>query len=122
MTMKLVDLEDNDINAVLKITDLENMFDIYVDKKLNNIFNLNMSLYVNANKNTLPTFQCNYPMHWTLISYHIYSTTRLAWLLWKINDVSAEDVFKAKQPGDIIYYLPQKQVQTIISNINNFKS
>lgn len=54
--MKLVDLDDDDMNAVLKITDLENIFDIYVDKKLNNIFNLNMSLYVHVNKSSLLTF------------------------------------------------------------------
>lgn len=54
--MKLFDLDDNDINAILKISDLENMFDIFVDKKLNNVFNLNTSLYVSIDKSKLPTF------------------------------------------------------------------
>ena len=118
--MKLFDLDDNDINAILKISDLENMFDIFVDKKLNNVFNLNTSLYVSIDKSKLPTFQCDHQMHWPLISYKIYGTTRLAWLLWKTNGTSVEDTFKAKQPGDIVYYLPQQLVQQIISNINDF--
>ena len=118
--MKLVDLEDQQFDSTLKITDLENMFDIFVDKRLNRVFNLNSSLYVNVDKSLLQTFQCDYPMHWTLISYHIYNTTRLAWLLWKVNDVSPRDVFKAKQPGEVVYYLPQAQVEDIISNITQF--
>ena len=119
--MKLIDLEDPQIEAILKITDLENMFDVFVDKKLNNVFNLNTSLYIKVDKNQLPKFQCKYSMHWTLISYQIYSTTRLAWLLWKINDVKVDEVFKAKQPGEIVYYLSKEQIEDIITNINDFK-
>lgn len=59
-------------------------------------------------------------MHWPLISYKIYNSTRLAWLLWKVNNVSMIDTFKAKQPGDIIYYLPQDLVKSIVSDINSF--
>ena len=120
--MRIHDLNDNDINAKLKITDLENMFDIYVDKNLNNMFNLNKTLYIKIDKDSLPIFQCTHPMHWTLISYKIYGTTRLAWLLWKINDVSIEDSFKARQPGDIVKYLPKKLVNSIISDITNFNN
>ena len=49
-------------------------------------------------------------MHWTLISYKIYGTTRLAWLLWKANNVQMADTFKVKMPGDIVYYLPRENV------------
>ena len=59
-------------------------------------------------------------MHWTLISYKIYGTTRLAWLLWKVNNVPIADTFKAKQPGDIIYYLPKDYVQSIVSDMVEF--
>lgn len=120
--MKIIDLEDPQFDQTLKITDLENMFNVYVDKKMNNVLNLNTSLYINVDKSQLPTFQCTYPMHWTLISYHLYATTRLAWLLWKLNDVGIDEVFNVKQPGSIVYYLPQAQVEKIISDINQFKS
>ena len=59
-------------------------------------------------------------MHWPLISYKIYGTTRLAWLLWKVNEVGPIDTFRAKQPGDIVYYLPTSLVKEIVSDINSF--
>ena len=120
--MKLVDINDENIKKTLKITDLENMLDVYVDKKLNLVFNLNMTLYVNVDPNVLPTFQCDHEMHWPLISYKIYSTTRLAWLLQKLNNVSMKDIFKPKQPGEYVKYLPQSAVQQIISDITDFNT
>lgn len=39
--MKISRVDDNEIKKLLKITDLENEFDTYVDKKLNRMFNLN---------------------------------------------------------------------------------
>jgi len=54
--MKIADIDDNDIKSLLKITDLENAFDIYVDKNLNNVFNLNKSIYITVDKRQLPVF------------------------------------------------------------------
>ena len=118
--MKISQIDDTGIKNNLKITDLENAFDIFIDRKLNYMFNLNQSIYINVDKDALPKFQCNHAMHWTLISYKIYGTTRLAWLLWKVNDVQMDDTFKAKQPGDIIRYLPLNYVNNIVSDINMF--
>lgn len=120
--MKISQVDDSSIKKLLKITDLENALDTYVDKKLNRMFNLNKSVYVNVNESELPKFQCDHTMHWTLISYKLYGTTRLAWLLWKVNKVPMADTFKAKQPGDIIYYLPTNLVQEIVSDINSFNT
>ena len=39
--MNLIDLDDSAINENLKITDLENAFDIFVDERMHNMFNLN---------------------------------------------------------------------------------
>ena len=116
--MKLADLDDSEINAYLKITDLENMLDIAVDFKDNYVFNFNKSLYINVMKTHLPQFECDHEMHWTLISYRIYGTTRLAWLLWKLNNVGLADVFKPKQPHDKVYYLPKSYLDTLITSIN----
>ena len=118
--MRIYDLDDEDIKEKLKITDLENAFDIFVDKKLNNMFNLNKSIYINVDLESLPKFQCTHTMHWTLISYKIYNTTRLAWLLWKVNKVKMEDTFKAKQPGDVVRYLPKDYVQAIVADLVEF--
>lgn len=121
-TITLLTLDNDEINSQLKITDLENMFDIYQDKRKNLVFDINKTLYINIDKSTLPQFTCDCVMHWTLISYRIYSTTRLAWLLWKLNDVGPLDIFNAKQPGDKILYLPQQYVDDIVSDLNNFDS
>ena len=58
--MKIHDIDDSNIDAILKITDLENMFDVYVDKNLNNMFNLNKTLYIKIEQSSLPTFQCTH--------------------------------------------------------------
>ena len=118
--MKLADIDDNDIKSLLKITDLENAFDVYVDDRLNNVFNLNKSIYIKVDKDSLPVFRCDHAMHWTLISYRIYGTTRLAWLLWKVNGTKIEDTMKPQQPGFSIYYLPKDLVGRIVSDMTGF--
>ena len=104
--MKLVDLDIEETGRYLKITDLENIFDIHVDKRGNAVFNMNETLYINVDRNSLPSFTCTSEMHWTTISYAIYGTTRLAWLLLKLNNVEPIELFNAKQPGDKILYMP----------------
>lgn len=118
--MKLADLDINDTGSYLKITDLENMFDVYTDKRGNAVFNLNETLYINVDRNALPEHICTSETHWTTLSYILYGTTRLAWLLLKVNDVSSADIFKAKQPGDKVKYLPKEYMDNIVSQLNEF--
>ena len=118
--MKLVDLDIDETGRYLKITDLENIFDIFTDKRENAVFNLNESLYINVDRNSLPQHICTAEMHWTTLSYVLYGTTRLAWLLLKVNDVGPDEIFKAKQPGDKIRYLPKKYMDNVVSQINEF--
>ena len=118
--ISLMQLDNSDINASLKISDLENIFGVYQDKRGNLVYDLNQTLYINVDKSSLPIFICDCDMQWTLISYKIYGTTRLAWLLWKINDISLENIFDTKHPGDQILYLPTNLVNGIVSEINDF--
>ena len=67
--------------------DLENMFSIHVDKRDNYVFNLNET------------------------------ATRLAWLLMKLNNVKAENIFDPKKAGDTIYYVNNDTVAQIIQSI-----
>lgn len=120
--MKLQDLELNDFNEFIKIQDLENELDVFEDQRGNNVFNLNKTLFISVDKERLPDFICDYEMHWPLISYKLYGTTRLAWLLQKINGVTAADVFKAKQPRDVVKYLPKKYVDSIVADMNEFNT
>lgn len=36
----------------------------------------------------------------------------------KLNDVKAKDVFSAKDPGDIVYYIDPDNLEQIIESIN----
>jgi len=62
---------------------------------------------------------CDIDSTWTLLSYKLYGTTRLAWLLMKLNKVKAKDVFLLKHPGDVIYYIPKDMTQSIVADMNN---
>lgn len=105
-----------------KITDLENIFHIYYDNRQNAYYNLNATLYVNVPPEYIQLHICDCDSTWTLLSYKLYGTTRLAWFLMKLNKVKAKDVFLLKHPGDVVYYLSKDKVETIISDINNVET
>lgn len=113
---------DRNIDSYLKITDFENFLDIYQNKKDNQyIFNLNKNLYIKiSNLKTLPEFICQHDMHWPLISYHIYGTTRLVWILLKINNINKKDILKIIKAGQKIKYIQKDQVESIIVQINGY--
>ena len=118
--MKAVDLDLDETTRYLKITDLDNFFDVMIDKRGNTVYDLNKTLYIDVDPKLLPEFECTHEMHWTLISHKIYGTTRLAWLLWKLNRVDASTIFIAKQPGDKVKYLPKQYVDSIVGELNEF--
>lgn len=115
--MKITDFPANDRNW-LKMTDLENIFNVYLDKRKNYVYNLNSSLYLDAKNADLETFDITHDMHWTLASYKLYGTTHLAWLLMKINNVQAADVFRQLKASEKIKYIPKPQLETLISYLN----
>ena len=110
--------EMNSVNSQLKVTDFENFFDIHVDRRQKDMFNLNTTLYISTSASSLPTHTCTTNCFWPLISYKIYGTTRLAWLLMKLNGVTADDVFDMKVPGDKVYYIPSDHLQSILNEVN----
>ena len=117
--MVLTDIDTSSMKF-LKITDFENILNIYQDSKGNYFFNLNNSLYLNIANDALLSYTNDYVSHWPLISYKIYGTTRLAWLLMKINNVEAKDVFKYVEIGTKIKYLPKDQMNGLITTLNHF--
>lgn len=110
---------DDQSMKYLKITDLENIFKIYKDQKGKYFFNLNTTLYLDVADDAILYYICDYDMQWPLLSYKIYETTRLAWLLMKLNKVKPVDVFKPKVAGDIVKYLPKDQMTGLIQSLNN---
>ena len=105
-------------NQYLESYDFENFFNVYVDKKDNYVFNLNNSMYFDIDKNALQKYVVKHDMQWTILSYILYGTTRFAWLLLKLNGVSAKDVFKIKHAGDVILFLRKEQLNEIVAEVN----
>lgn len=118
--MKISDFDTTEVNGYLKITDFENFFTVHEDEDGYFFYNLNSNLYIDIDKSQLKEFTCDHTFHWPLISYKIYGTTRLAWLLWKLNDVSAADIFKPKHPGDKVLFLERNYVESIVADLNDF--
>ena len=101
----------------LKIADLENMFGIFKSDQDNYFFNLNETLYLSVPLNRFLQFRPDHEMPWTLISYKLYNTPRLAWLLIRLNDVSLKNVFNLVRPGDIVRYLSKQDLNTILRTL-----
>lgn len=117
---KLTDVMKEDY---MKITDFDNFFNVYQNSSTSRQeyrFNLNTNLYLVCDDSELSIYECTCYSHWPLISYKIYGTTRLAWLLMKINNVKAQDVFRLKFPGEIIKYLPKEKINQIVKTVNGY--
>ena len=119
--MKIRDIDDSNLEEVLKVTDFEQFFDVYFDRYGNYSYNLNKGLYFRFDKSLLPTYECKHQMFWPLISYKLYGTTRLAWLLMKLNDVQVDQMFEPKMPSDKVLYIPPEKIQWIVEDINDYK-
>ena len=115
--MKLKDLEISEFDEIVKITDLDNFFNVYADDKGNYKYNLNSTVYIDVPDTVCSKTVLQHDMHWTTASYAIYGTTHLAWLLMKVNKVKATDVFKSLKSGQTIKYINKEKVQSIIDQI-----
>lgn len=101
--MRISDI-DEEARRYLKVSDLDNMFSIKKDRRQNYVYNLNRTVYINISDNMLNDYTVSCNCYWPLISYNIYGTTRLAWLLMKINKVGAKNLFKKVEAGQRIKY------------------
>lgn len=117
-TTKLIDLDFADKNDWLAITDLENMFSIYANGKQQLKYNLNQTLYLNIDESTKKIYKLKHDMYWPLISYKLYGTTHLAWLLMKVNNVPAKYIFSKIKAGANVKYIDTELVHSIVQTIN----
>jgi hypothetical protein len=90
--------------------DLANMFNIYTDNKLGSLYktyNLNRSITIKGLGNIPATQITTYTVRagdtLNLISYNLYGTIELWWLLAKINNI--QDAAINLQPGWVLYTL-----------------
>lgn len=103
----------------LKIADLENMFEVYLDKNAKYMYNLNETLCFVGNNAQLNNYKLNHDMFWPLVSYKLYNTTRYAWLLMKLNNVDGDHIFDILKAGTIVKYMEEESLSRILGIINN---
>lgn len=89
--MKIRDVEE--YTPDMKFTDFENFFTVHQNDDGKMFYNLNETLYINIPEDRLQSYTLKKNMFWTTISYVLFETTSLAWLLMKINDVKPLNMF-----------------------------
>ena len=113
--MKIKDIDEN-----IKMVDFENFFNIYEDKNdIRNpyFYNLNTTVYFDGIPSD--TYSLTHDMFWTTISYNIYDTTRLWWLLMKLNNVTADNLFDIVPAGTEIKYIEKTSLQPILVQLRD---
>ena len=111
-------MKTSDVDKSLKFTDFENFLDIYPDSSLPNTpyrFNLNSTIYFIG----LPqgTKTVTHDTFWTTLSYQIYGTTRLWWVLMKVNGVGMDTAFSPVRSSSEVKYIPKETLRGIITNL-----
>ena len=103
----------------VKFTDFENFLNVYKDEQSFFRFNNNSTLHVIVPPTRLKTYVCQHDMHWPTISYNLYTTVRLAWLLMKINNITPALAFEKIPAGSRVKYLDRSDVTTVIDQMNS---
>ena len=87
--------EIQNLNYTLQDTDLANLFNIYLDSTMSNNtlqFSINRTLNLTGLNNISKKYFIEYTTidgdTWALISYKNYDTTRLWWLICKLNNIN----------------------------------
>lgn len=127
MTLAQLDVENiTDENITesldLKSTDFENILNVYQDKNNNWFFNLNQTTNISINSSLILDYTCTYDSHWPLISYNIYGTTRLAWVLYQLNGITLENIFRPILAGNTVKYIQKAYIRTIINSLHDYNS
>lgn len=99
--------------------DMEQMLNVYLDEHGVWNLNINSSFYaIDLPDEILSLYVVPSDMRWPSISYNIYGSTRLAWLLMKLNNVSGAAVFKEVPAGSGVKFLERgRYVDAILATI-----
>ena len=110
--MKLPNVRD--LGFDLTAADLETTFEVHSDEFGHYVPNINQTLYIDPGL-SLSAYVPDHPLHWTTLSYRLYGTTRLAWLLLKLNNVKADRVFDRVIPGRPIFCVDRDVAGQIVT-------
>lgn len=108
--MKISDISEA-VGGVASI-DMDNFFDVFTDRRGNYQYNLNQTLYFDASGASLPMYLTKCDLHPTIISYNIYGTPRLFWLICKLNGITDPSI--KVDSGTPILYIPKESLGGIV--------
>mgnify|MGYP001429592519 CR=1 FL=1 len=118
-------LYQNQIPSLSKLNKFryENIFKVYIDDSNNRlIYNLNTS--INFPEEISPDFFDQFTLDrkvpWTTISYNIYSTIHLWWMITELNRVSNPIIMP--KPGTVYKYIKPNKVNLILNQIESLKN
>ena len=107
-----------DLGFTTKLEDMENIMSVHEDSEFDLLRpNMNETIYFDLDPSMFIAYRLDHPLHWPTISYRLYGTVRLAWLLMKINNVKTEDCFKRVRPGEVILAIGSDSIQTVVNRI-----
>ena len=109
--MKIKDIDGN-----IKISDLENFFDVYEntqDRRKPYLYNLNSTVYFSGTPKSV--HKLSHDMFWTTISHEIYGTTRLWWILMKVNGVGMDRAFDTVPAGSSVRYVDKDVLNRVLT-------
>ena len=100
---------------------LANIFDVAKDSDGNYGFCVNKSVYVLDPDMMYSTYYTYYSVvtndTWSLISYKVYGTIELWWLVCKVNQIV--DATVSPTPGDVLRVLTTDVAQGIVNSMQN---
>jgi len=108
-----------DIDVNVDDNDFENFFQIYTDRKGNHSFNLNSTIYLSFSDDSVQHYMTKTDLFWTTISYNIYGTTRLAWLLMKLNDVKPQNMFDIVKAATDVKYITGEALTLVMNEVRS---
>ena len=108
-----------DIDVNVDDNDFETFFQIYTDRKGNYSYNLNSTIYLSFSDETVKNYMTKMDMFWTTISYNIYGTTRLAWLLMKLNGVGPKNMFDIVKAATAVKYIDGEELTLVMNGVRS---
>lgn len=116
----LINTDSEHKDTIVEATDLEQIFNVNIDKNGNFIFNLNSTLYLQVKDSDLLCYTTKTDTYdWPLLSYKIYGSTHFAWLLMKLNNITAKNVFNLIPAGTNIKCVSQDYIKAIMNMLTD---
>lgn len=93
-TDEISDFVKNQVDTKPDYFDLDKMFSMFIDEQGRWSYNLNSTFYlIDIPDDVCSWYACPTDMHWPSISWKVYGSNRLFWILMKLNGVKDQNIF-----------------------------